>query len=120
MRVLLAEDSGTMRTIIRRSLKSLGISDIVEADNGVLAMTQFKAGEFGMVLTDWNMPEKTGLEVLTYIRGLDATVPIIMITTEAEREKVLSAVKAGVTDYLIKPFTTAMLEEKLDRFTFRS
>src|SRR3954463_7225899 len=116
MRVLLAEDSGTMPTIIRRSLKALGVSDIVEADNGVLAMTLFKAGEFGMVLTDWNMPEKTGIDVVHYIRESDTKVPIIMITTESERDKVRLAVKAGVSDYLIKPFTTAMLEEKFERF----
>jgi two-component system, chemotaxis family, chemotaxis protein CheY len=120
MRVLLAEDSGTMRTIIRRSLKSLGVTEIVEADNGFLAMTLFKAGEFDIVLTDWNMPEKTGIDVVRYIRESDKTVPVIMITTESEREKVQLAVQAGVSDYLIKPFTIAMLEQKFARFAINS
>jgi two-component system, chemotaxis family, chemotaxis protein CheY len=116
MRVLLADDSGTVRTIIRRSLKSLGISDIVEAADGAQAVELFQGGGVDLVLTDWNMPGKTGPEVARAIRALDKNVPIIMITTEAERRRVLEAVQAGVSDYLVKPFTTDALEQKLDRF----
>jgi two-component system chemotaxis response regulator CheY len=115
MRVLLADDSGTMRTIIRRSLNALGMFDSVEAADGVQAIELFKGGGFDLVLTDWNMPGKTGPELVRDIRTLDKQVPIIMITTEAERSRVVEAIEAGVSDYLVKPFTTEMLEQKLAR-----
>jgi two-component system chemotaxis response regulator CheY len=115
-RVLLADDSGTMRTIIRRSLEALGHSDIVEAADGAQATNLFKPGEFGLVLTVWNMPAKNGIEVVREIRTLDKQVPIMMITTEAEKTRVIEAIQAGVSDYLVKPFTTDSLREKLGRF----
>jgi two-component system, chemotaxis family, chemotaxis protein CheY len=115
-RVLLADDSGTMRTIIRRSLESLGVATIVEAADGSLAVTAFKPGEFELVLTDWNMPGKTGVEVAKSIRALDKKIPIVMITTEAEKARVMEALQAGVSDYLVKPFTTEKLKEKLEKF----
>jgi len=118
MRVLLADDSGTMRTIIRRSLESLGVTGAVEAADGLQAVELFKSGEgFDLVLTDWNMPGKNGLEVAREIRALDPNVPIVMVTTEAEKSRVLEAIQAGVSDYLVKPFTTEVLRKKLDRFT---
>lgn len=116
MRVLLVDDSGTMRTIIRRSLRALGVDDVVEASDGLQAIELFAASEFDLVLTDWNMPEKTGLDVLLGIRSLNKTIPVIMITTEGEKDRVLDAIKAGVSDYLIKPFTGATLAQKLQRF----
>jgi len=115
-RVLLADDSGTMRTIIRRSLEALGVSEIVEASDGNQAVAQFQPGRFDLVLTDWNMPGKTGIEVIRAVRAVDRTTPIVMITTEAEKSRVLEAIQAGVTDYLVKPFTTDKLKEKLDKF----
>ena len=115
-RVLLADDSGTMRTIIRRSLESLGVTEIVEAADGTQATAQFQPGSFDLVLTDWNMPGKTGVEVARAIRVLDKKSPIVMFTTEAEKARVLEAIQAGVSDYLVKPFTTDKLKEKLDRF----
>jgi two-component system chemotaxis response regulator CheY len=118
MRVLLADDSGTMRTIMRRSLESLGVTGAVEAADGLQAIELFKAGNgFDLVLTDWNMPGKTGIEVAREIRAVDANVPIVMVTTEAEKTRVLEAIEAGVSDYLVKPFTTDTLRKKLERFT---
>ena len=118
MRVLLADDSGTMRTIIRRSLESLGVTGAVEAADGLQAIELFKAGNgFDLVFTDWNMPGKSGLEVVREIRALDPRVPIVMVTTEAEKSRVLEAIQAGVSDYLIKPFTTELLRKKLEQFT---
>jgi two-component system, chemotaxis family, chemotaxis protein CheY len=118
MRVLLADDSGTMRTIIRRSLESLGVTGAVEAADGLQAIELFKAGNgFDLVLTDWNMPGKSGLEVVREIRAFDSRVPIVMVTTEAEKSRVLEAIQAGVSDYLIKPFTTELLRTKLEQFT---
>jgi two-component system chemotaxis response regulator CheY len=118
MRVLLADDSGTMRTIIKRSLASLGVSGAVEAADGLQAIELFKTGGgFELVLTDWNMPGKTGIEVVREIRALDDKVPIVMVTTEAEKTRVMEAIQAGVSDYLVKPFTTEVLRAKLERFT---
>lgn len=115
MRVLIADDSGTMRTIIKRSLESLGVTGALEAADGNQAVELFKAGAFDLVLTDWNMPGKTGLEVVREIRALDAEVKIMMVTTEAERTRVVQAIEAGVSDYLVKPFTGDVLREKLQK-----
>jgi len=113
--VLVADDSGTMRKIIIRSLNAVGITSVVEAADGAQAVALFKPGAFDLVLTDWNMPGKTGLEVIKEIRAQDAKVPVIMITTEAEKQRVLAAIQAGVSDYLVKPFTPETLREKLDK-----
>jgi two-component system chemotaxis response regulator CheY len=104
-----------MRKIIIRSLNAVGISSVVEAADGSQAVASFKPGTFDLVLTDWNMPGKSGLEVIKEIRAQDAKVPIIMITTEAEKGRVIQAIQAGVTDYLVKPFTAETLREKLGR-----
>jgi two-component system chemotaxis response regulator CheY len=118
MRVLLADDSGTMRTIIRRSLESLEVVGVVEAADGLQAIELFKAGAgFDLILADWNMPGKNGLEVVREIRAIDPTIPILMVTTEVEKTRVLEAIQAGVSDYLIKPFTTELLRKKLEPFT---
>ena len=113
--VLVADDSGTMRKIIIRSLNAVGITSVTEAVDGSQAVALFQPGKFDLVLTDWNMPGKTGLEVIKEIRALDARVPIIMITTEAEKARVVQAIQAGVTDYLVKPFTAETLQAKLDK-----
>lgn len=114
-RVLIADDSSTMRKIILRSLQAAGIPSAVEASDGDEAVALFKPGTFDLVLTDWNMPGKTGLEVTQQIRAQDPKVPIIMITTEAEKSRVIEAIQAGVTDYLVKPFTPDTLQEKLEK-----
>lgn len=116
MRVLLADDSATMRTIIRRSLDNLGFSGTVEAADGSQAIEQFKSGGIDIVLTDWNMPGKSGLDVVKEIRAINKSVPIVMITTEAEKDRVLTAIQAGISDYLVKPFTNDALRAKLERF----
>lgn len=113
--VLVADDSGTMRKIIIRSLNSVGITSIVEAADGSQAVALFSPGKFDLVLTDWNMPGKSGLEVIKEIRAQDGKVPIIMITTEAEKARVIQAIQAGVSDYLVKPFTGETLKEKLEK-----
>jgi two-component system chemotaxis response regulator CheY len=114
-RVLLADDSSTMRKIILRSLQAVGVETATEASDGDEACNLFKPGEFDLVLTDWNMPGKNGLEVIKEIRKQDAKVPIIMVTTEAEKSRVLEAIQAGVSDYLVKPFTAETLREKLEK-----
>jgi two-component system chemotaxis response regulator CheY len=114
-RVLVADDSSTMRKIILRSLIAVGIPTAIEAADGEEAIKLFNPGEFDLVLTDWNMPGKNGLEVITDIRSRDKNVPIIMVTTEAEKSRVLEAIQAGVSDYLVKPFTADTLREKLEK-----
>ena len=116
MKVLLVDDSGTMRTIQRRCLNKLGVEDIVEAEDGRRAFEAFRVGGFDIVLSDWNMPNMNGLELLTEIRKVNKTVPVVMITTEAERTRVVTAIQAGVSDYLVKPFTPDALKEKLEKW----
>ena len=115
LKVLVADDSGTMRKIIIRSLQAIGASETVEARDGAEAVALFKPGEFDLVLTDWNMPNKTGPDVVREIREQDADVPIVMITTEAEKRRVLEAIQAGVSDYLIKPFESDALRQKVGK-----
>jgi two-component system chemotaxis response regulator CheY len=116
MKVLVADDSGIMRKIIIRSLKAVGVSDIAEAANGQEAIDAYKASPVDLILTDWNMPEKSGLEVVTEIRALGSQVPIIMVTTRAQMGLWITAIQAGVDDYLIKPFEADDLQAKLDKF----
>lgn len=116
MRVLLAEDSGVMRKIIARGLSSLWIEHVVEAEDGAIAFDKFRDGsDYDLVLTDWNMPNMNGLELIKAIRATGSKVPIMMITTEAEKSKVLEALQAGVNDYMVKPFDQEMLRMKLER-----
>ncbi len=114
-RVLVADDSNTMRKIIIRNLQAVGVPTAVEASDGNEAVQSFVPGQFDLVLTDWNMPGKSGLEVIQEIRAKDPKVPIIMITTEAEKSRVVQAIQAGVSDYLVKPFTSDTLREKLEK-----
>ncbi|MCH9727358.1 MAG: response regulator [Planctomycetes bacterium] len=117
MKVLLVDDSGTMRTIQKRCLSKLGIEDVTEAEDGVQALEIYNSGTFDIVLSDWNMPNMDGLQLLKEIRLLNKEIPIIMITTEAERARVVTAIQAGVSDYLVKPFTPDSLKSKLERLT---
>lgn len=114
-RVLVADDSSTMRKIILRSLDAVGVSNAIEAVDGEEAIGLFEQGQFDLVLTDWNMPRKNGLELIQEIRKQDGDVTIIMVTTEAEKSCVLEGIQAGVSDYLVKPFTADMLREKLEK-----
>lgn len=116
MNVLVADDSSTMRKIILRSLQAVGVPTATEAGDGADALTQFQRGSFDLVLTDWNMPNKSGIELARDIRALGSKVPIIMVTTEAEKSRVVEAIQAGVNDYLVKPFNADTLREKLDKF----
>lgn len=116
MKVLLVDDSGVMRKIIARGLSSLWVDEVVEAADGVEALEKFGDGVgFDLILTDWNMPNMNGLELIQSIRGAGHKLPIMMITTESEKSQVLLAIQAGVNDYLVKPFDQDMLQMKLER-----
>jgi two-component system chemotaxis response regulator CheY len=116
VKVLLVDDSGTMRSIQKRCLNKIGIEDIVEAEDGRRALEAFEKQKFDIVLSDWNMPNMDGLTLLTEIRKRNQAIPVIMITTEAERSRVISAIQAGCSDYLTKPFTVDVLQQKLEKW----
>jgi two-component system chemotaxis response regulator CheY len=115
-KVLVVDDSGTMRKIIARALTSVGFTEIVEAADGNEGLTAFQQQAFDLVMTDWNMPVKSGIELTRDIRTLGSSVPIFMVTTEGEKGRVLEAIRAGITDYMTKPFTADALREKLDKY----
>ncbi len=114
--MLVVDDSGVMRKIIVRSLNAVGVTDVVEAGDGQEAFEKFQAESFELVLTDWNMPVRSGLELVKDIRGSGSKVPIMMVTTEAQKSQVITAIQAGVTDYLTKPFENETLRKKLDKY----
>lgn len=116
MKVLVVDDSGVMRKIIVRSLNAVGVTEVVEAGDGQEAFEKFQAESFELVLTDWNMPVRNGLELVKDIRGSGSKVPIMMVTTEAQKSQVITAIQAGVTDYLTKPFENETLRKKLDKY----
>ena len=116
LRVLVADDSGTMRKIISRTLNELDITDITQAENGEVALSLCSKDQFDLILTDWNMPGKTGIQLVAAIRETDTKTPIIMVTTEAEKRRVVEAIEAGINDYLVKPFDKDDLRGKVEKF----
>ncbi len=117
MRFMLVDDSSTMRKIQRRTLERLGFTDIIEAEDGDEALRLLPDANPDILITDWNMPNVNGLELVRQIRQTDQKLPIIMVTTEAEKNRVIEAIKAGISDYLIKPFTGEALASKIRRVT---
>ena len=116
MRFLVVDDSSTMRRIIINTLGKLGYTDCREAGNGREGLDALKANPADIVITDWNMPEMSGVEFTRAIRADDATraVPILMVTTNAAEGDIVEALKAGVSNYLVKPFTPATIKEKIE------
>ena len=112
LRVLVADDDSLMRTLMSVSLSAS--AEIVEAADGDEALATIQQHEFDVLLLDWDMPGKTGIELTRYVRARDSRVPIVMVTGKAERDEVVQAVEAGVSDYLLKPFQTAALQKKLE------
>jgi two-component system chemotaxis response regulator CheY len=105
-----------MRTIQKRCLDKLGITDVMEAADGVEAIRVLENNLIDLVLTDWNMPNMDGLTLLKEIRTRNTKIPVFMITTEGERNRVVDAIQAGVSDYLVKPFTPDALKQKLEKW----
>jgi len=117
MRILIVDDSSTMRRIIGNVVQQLGVAkeDFDEAEDGVVAWTLFQEkNNYDVVLTDWNMPNMNGLDLVKHIRSVDKKTPIVMITTEGGKGEVITALKAGVNNYIVKPFSADILKEKLD------
>lgn len=117
MKILVVDDSSTMRRIINNTLQRLGYVDILEADHGLEAWDILdQNSDIGVLITDWNMPEMNGLELVKKTRSDSrfVDIPIIMITTEGGKAEVITAIKAGVNNYIVKPFTPQVLKEKLE------
>jgi two-component system, chemotaxis family, chemotaxis protein CheY len=117
MQILVVDDFSTMRRIIKGLLHDLGFANITEADDGLTALPLLKAGQFDLLITDWNMPGMQGVELLRQVRADDrlAKLPVLMLTAEAKREQIVEAAQAGVNGYVIKPFTAAVLKEKIEK-----
>ncbi|MCK9380772.1 MAG: chemotaxis response regulator CheY [Sulfuritalea sp.] len=117
LKFLVVDDFATMRRIVRNLLKELGLTNVEEAEDGAVALAKLREGGFEFVVSDWNMPNMDGLTLLQTVRA-DAklkTLPFLMITTEAKKENITAAVQAGASGYIVKPFTAATLQEKLDK-----
>jgi two-component system chemotaxis response regulator CheY len=115
MNVLVVDDFATMRRIIKNVLKQIGFANILEADDGTTALAVLKKNEVDLIISDWNMPKMTGLDLLKNVRGEESTknIPFLMVTAEAQKDNVLEAVQAGVSNYVVKPFTADAIKEKL-------
>ena len=117
MKILIVDDFSTMRRIIKNLLRDLGFTNTHEADDGTTALPMLKNGDFDFLVTDWNMPGMTGIELLKEIRADDklASLPTLMVTAEAKRDQIIEAAQAGVNGYVVKPFTAQVLKEKIDK-----
>ncbi len=117
IRILVVDDMSTMRRIIKTILNQLGYTNIEEAENGKQALAKLKKEKFDFVITDWNMPEMDGLSLVKAIRNDEElkSLPVLMVTAEAKKENVMEALKAGVNNYIVKPFTPEVLKEKMEK-----
>jgi two-component system chemotaxis response regulator CheY len=117
MKVLVVDDMSTMRRIVRNILKQLGVVNVVEAENGSDALSKLKADKFDFVVSDWNMPVMAGIELLRKIRADEQLkhIPVLMVTAEAQKENLVEAIQAGVSNYVVKPFTAETIKQKLDK-----
>ncbi|WP_341939255.1 chemotaxis response regulator CheY [Marinimicrobium sp. C2-29] len=117
MKILIVDDFSTMRRIIKNLLRDLGFSNTHEADDGVTALPMLRSGEFDFLITDWNMPGMSGIDLLRAVREDEKlnTLPVLMVTAEAKRDQIIEAAKAGVNGYVVKPFTAAALKEKIEK-----
>ena len=113
MKALVVDDSMTIRRIVIKALGMAGITDAAEASDGMEAVQAVKSDKFNVILLDWNMPKMSGIDTLRTIRRSGNMTPVIMVTTEAEKSRVIEAIKAGANDYLIKPFSPEQLAEKV-------
>lgn len=117
MRILVVDDFSTMRRIVKSIVKQLGFNNVDEAEDGKQALEMMKAGKYGFVVSDWNMPNMTGIDLLRAIRAdpdLKDT-PVLMVTAETEKQIVVDAIQAGVNNYIVKPFTPQVFEEKMNK-----
>ena len=117
MRVLIVDDFSTMRRIVRNILRQIGLNNVVEADDGTTAWDVLNREKIDFIVSDWNMPKMTGIELLRKVRGSEeyADVPFLMVTAEAQQENIIEAVQARVSNYIVKPFTAETMKQKIDK-----
>ena len=117
LKFLVVDDFPTMRRIVRNLLKELGFTKVDEAEDGAVALSKLKAGGFDFVVSDWNMPNMDGLQLLQAVRADPQLkhLPVLMITAEAKKENIIAAAQSGAHGYIVKPFTAATLSEKLEK-----
>ncbi|MFO0769096.1 MAG: chemotaxis response regulator CheY [Nitrospiraceae bacterium] len=117
MKILVVDDMSTMRRIVKNILKQLGFNNLEEAENGQEALTKLKADNYGFVVSDWNMPVMMGIDMLRAIRADEKLkkIPVLMVTAEAQKENLIEAVQAGVSNYIVKPFTAETMQEKISK-----
>lgn len=116
-RFLVVDDFSTMRRIVRNLLKELGFTNVQEAEDGVEAMAKLRAGQFDFIVSDWNMPNMSGIELLRAVRADSElkNLPLLMVTAEAKKENIIEAAQAGASGYIVKPFKATTLDEKLQK-----
>ena len=117
LKILIVDDFATMRKVIRNLLKQGGFENVVEAEDGLAALKILKSQQVDFIISDWNMPNMSGLELLKAVRADDdiKALPFLMVTAEALKDNVVAAVKAGVSNYIVKPFTAEVLNEKIEK-----
>tara|TARA_R110000868_G_scaffold95438_1_gene262497 strand:+ start:5655 stop:6053 length:399 start_codon:yes stop_codon:yes gene_type:complete len=117
MKILIVDDFSTMRRIVKNLLRDLGFTNTAEADDGSTALPMLQQGDFDFLVTDWNMPGMTGIDLLKKVRADERlrSLPVLMVTAEAKREQIVAAAQAGVNGYVVKPFTAAVLKEKIEK-----
>ncbi|NVM56874.1 MAG: response regulator [Desulfobacterales bacterium] len=117
MTILLVDDFATMRRILKNVLKQIGFTKVVEADDGTTALGALRKGKIDLIISDWNMPKMSGVELLKTIRSDESLkdIPFLMVTAEAQKSSVLEAVQAGVNHYIVKPFTADTVMERLQQ-----
>jgi two-component system chemotaxis response regulator CheY len=117
IKVMIVDDFATMRRILKNILKQIGFTNIIEADDGATALEELKKNKADLIISDWNMPKMTGLDLLKTVRADDSLkhIPFLMVTAESQKQNVLDAVQAGVSNYVVKPFTAEQITEKLEK-----
>lgn len=117
MRVLVVDDFSTMRRIVKNILRQLGFTNVVEADDGTTAWDVLNKDKIDFIVSDWNMPKMTGIELLRKVRASEefADIPFLMVTAEAQQENIIEAVQAKVSNYIVKPFTPETMKQKIDK-----
>ena len=117
MKILIVDDFSTMRRIIKNLLRDLGFTNTDEADDGITALPMLQRGAYDFLVTDWNMPGMSGIDLLRKVRADDQlkTLPVLMVTAEAKRDQIIEAAQAGVNGYVVKPFTAQVLKEKIEK-----
>lgn len=114
--ILVVDDFSTMRRIVKNCLRQLGFENVTEAEDGKIALDKLKSNKFEFIVSDWNMPNMMGIDLLRAVRSDEKlkTIPFLMVTAEAQKENIIEAAKAGVSNYIIKPFTADLLQQKME------